>query len=269
EILRFLETKSSLKKIFVVGNSLSEKVEKSIKRTNSLRINPKDIGQHTFFSCDLTDADASQVASLLSKAQHLTTINLGQNKITTGGLTHILNSLQFHPALIELDVSDNFICDEGGKELLTFLERKPSLKKICFADNPMNENVKKSIKRINCLRINPKDIWLYSFFSCDFTDTEAPQVASLLSQSHPQSKMCLNKNKFTSQGLKHLLDALQHHSTLVELDVSDNFIGDEGGNELLMFIETKPYLKKIFFEGNSMTEEMEQTIMNMLEKNNK
>ncbi|MBA3814847.1 MAG: hypothetical protein H0X26_10300 [Alphaproteobacteria bacterium] len=64
-------------------------------------------------------------------------MDLSFNKFTFQGLKHILNALSSHPNLAELILANNLIDDEGGKELLTFLETKPFLEKIDVDDNPM------------------------------------------------------------------------------------------------------------------------------------
>lgn len=99
-----------------------------------------------FEHMSLTDAEASQVASLLSKVQHLTNINLSFNKFTSQGLKDILQCLESFPTLEELDLSDNEIDDKGGKELLIFFAQHPSLQTLWINGNPMSQGMQKSIE---------------------------------------------------------------------------------------------------------------------------
>ncbi|MBA3813976.1 MAG: SEL1-like repeat protein [Alphaproteobacteria bacterium] len=292
ELLTFLKTKLSLETIFVDGNPMSQAMQRSVRRFLSLRITPLKIIDTTFFHCDFTDKDASQVAYLLSKAAPLTKIDLSSNKFTSQDLKPILGAFQQHPTLIELDIRDNLIDDEGGKRLLEFFKTHPSLKKVLFVGNNMSQEMEESLNNLNIFKsvnINaPRDIGLsfkngknykkaLEWFqkeptkihkddcsSCDFTDEDASQVASVLSKTQHLTSIDLKGNKFTTQGLKEILKALQTYPNLLVLDIGNNLINDEGGKELLTFLKSKPSLRYIFVNGNPMSQAMQRSVRRFL-----
>jgi len=228
---------------------------------------PSQIRGHEFSGLELTDADAPQVTSLLSQLTSLSQVDLSNNKITFQGLKPILNVLQSHPNLVELVISNNLIDDEGGKELLIFFEKHPTLKSLNVGGNAINRKTNKSIKRITRLKVSPEKIDSYTFWSCGFTDTDAPEIAFLLSKAQYLNAIHLGFNEFTSKGLNIILNAFQFHLFLIELNLMYNKIDDEGGKELLNFIQAHPNLKRCNIDGNPMSQEMQKSIEEAVKKN--
>jgi len=215
----------------------------------------------------LTDTYAPQIASLLSQATSLSAINLSKNKLTFQGLKPILAVLQAQQNLIKLDVTDNLIDDAGGKELVVFFEKHPSLKKLIICSTIKNEATHGSIRRIKALRTSPEDVDSYTFSFCNFTDREAPLVAFLLRKAQHLNACDLGFNQFTSKGLHSILSGLRSRSALVMLNLDDNKIDDEGGKELLNFIQTHPNLKKCDISSNPMSLEMHKSIEEAIKRN--
>lgn len=257
-LLAFLEKKTSLREISLYRNPVNEEIQRSIRKICSLRIKPQDIDSLTFCSCGLSDEDAPQVANLLSQASDLRECMLSDNKFTSQSLKHILPALNSHPKLKILVLEENLIDDAGGKELLYFMKAKDSLKRICLRGNHVSKSIEQSINKIGSLRSTCSNIYSYTFLDCGFTDEDAPQVATLLSQATPLTEVNLGKNKFTSESLKHILPALKFYSDLEILNFESNLIDDNGVKELFTFLETNSSLKKIYLGGNNLTQDVEK-----------
>jgi uncharacterized protein YlaN (UPF0358 family) len=218
-----------------------------------------------FGSCNLTDAEAADVATVLSQAKSLTGIGFANNKFTSRGLKPILAALQPLTKVKELYLSNNLIDDEGGKEILAFLKESPSLTRLKYLGNLISKEIEDEIKR----RISLKEIDNLGrdglFGDRGFRDEDIFQIIPLL---RTQSIISLGGNRFTSQTLHPLLESLNSQSWLRIIDLSHNLIDDEGGKQLLSFFEENTHLKSICVYGNPMSNEVQREINKIcIEKN--
>jgi len=78
----------------------------------------------------------------------------------------------------------------------------------------------------------------------------------------------LTGNKFSNQGLSILSDALYNNITLVDLDLSDNYISDIGIKILMeVLLTNKSILKKLHLGSNNISDHGIQYLSDMLKTN--
>lgn len=78
----------------------------------------------------------------------------------------------------------------------------------------------------------------------------------------------LTGNKITNQSISILSDALYNNLTLIELDLSDNYISDIGVQILMdVLLTNKTILKKLHLGSNNITDQGIQYLSDMLKTN--
>ncbi|CAF0836796.1 unnamed protein product [Adineta ricciae] len=98
------------------------------------------------------------------------------------------------------------------------------------------------------------------------------QDMSIIVQRAVLDKKCtglyLTGNKLTNQGVSFLSDALHHNFILTELDLSDNYISDDGVKSLMnVLLTNKSKLEKLHFGSNQITDQGLQYLSDMLKTN--
>lgn len=220
---------------------------------------PEELTGTEFFSCDLTDDDASQVASLLSRAKHLTKLSLAWNGFTSKGLNDILTVLP--PKLEKLDLRYNFIDDEGGTQLLKIIENTP-IKRILLNGNPMGmkKEIKQSINKKFLFKMKPKKITGSEFRNCGLAHGDVSSVVNLLQNTQHLTDIDFGKNKLTAEGVKNILSALDSYPHLTQLDFANNPIGNEGVIVLHSFL-SKENIESIVYTNSEMEKSIEKSLV--------
>lgn len=242
-----------------------DKEQEPITKIPPLQSKPAELCSLVYENYGLTDTNSSRIAEVLTHLKSptkiwLTKISFRGNKFSSASLQYLLPALELFPNLEILDLSKNLIDNNGGKKLISFVDKKPSLNTVELDGNPINEEIEKSINRILGLRVDPQHLDGFTFCCCDLTDEDAPQVAHILSQKNHLKECNLSGNKFTSQSLKHILPALNSHLKLQMLAFEENLIDDEGGKELLAFVEKKASLRFIVIAGNPLNKDIKRSI---------
>lgn len=109
-------------------NSFSDETAQELKKILVLRQLPEEMKGHEFSNCGFKAYESNTVGYFLSKASHLTTLNLSENNFEREGLSNILQAIRNHTRLTELDISSNGIDELGGKIVLQFIQNNPHIK---------------------------------------------------------------------------------------------------------------------------------------------
>lgn len=108
-----------------------------------------------------------------------------------------------------------------------------------------------------------KTISALTFFANDLGDNGAAAFAKLVAQRTDIKKLYLAYNAVTAEGVKTLAHTLKNTS-LTELYLNENLIGDQGAPHLAAIIRQNQHLEKIHFGNNNLSKNGFLTIVEAL-----
>jgi hypothetical protein len=143
--------------------------------------------------------------------------NLPKCKIGDEVLKDILGSNKCNPNLKFIDLSHNFITDDGMKFIDNFLSYNSSLISLNLSFNL-------------------------------FGDTGLKYIIDTLSSNKTLKKIDFTGICITAEGAKYIKELLIHNTTLTHISMSVYFLGDEGLSYILQGLKINSTLKSLYFE---------------------
>ncbi|CAF2706488.1 unnamed protein product [Rotaria sp. Silwood2] len=191
--------KITLIRLDLNSNQIADKGMKHI--ADGLRNNTKLI-ELDLESNKISDKGAQRLTDALRVNKTLTKLNIGSNKIANKGMQHIATLLRINKTITRLDLSGNQITQNGIEQLAAALHNNMNLTELNLWCNPiMDEGVQ---YLANALANNNRTI----------------------------TKLGLERSEITEQGIKHLTLALYSNTSLTQLSLWGNQIGDKGAQYL-------------------------------------
>ncbi|CAM4584315.1 unnamed protein product [Leuciscus chuanchicus] len=238
---------------------------KGIVRENPLLLRELNLSER-----ELGETRVNQIAALLQdKHCKLNTLSLSDCSITEEGYKALASALRSNPShLIELDLRGNDPGQSGVKELDDLLQdQKYQLKTLRFLI-PAAEEAFHYVRRIvgkNLLLLRELNL-----SERDLKDTGVNQIVALLKDKHCKlNTLMLNYNSITAEGCAALTSAFNSNpSNLIELDLSENKLGNSGIKKICVLLEnTQCRLKKLKLSDCSITEEGYKALASALRSN--
>ena len=157
-------------------------------------------------------------------------------------------ALRVNTSLSSLDLSCNFIGDEGANSLAQALRVNTSLSSLDLSCNSIGDEGANSLAQV--LRVNT------SLFSLRLQNNSVgPEGVNSLSQAlkvnTSLSSLDLNDNSIGDEGANSLAQALRVNTSLSSLDLTRNSIGDEGANSLAQALRVNTSLSSLNLSFNS------------------
>ncbi|CAF2929990.1 unnamed protein product [Rotaria sp. Silwood2] len=194
-----LRNNRTLIRLDLNSNQIADKGMKHI--ADGLRNNTKLI-ELDLESNKISDKGAQRLTDALRVNKTLTKLNIGSNKIANKGMQHIATLLRINKTITRLDLSGNQITQNGIEQLAAALHNNMNLTELNLWCNPiMDEGVQ---YLANALANNNRTI----------------------------TKLGLERSEITEQGIKHLTLALYSNTSLTQLSLWGNQIGDKGAQYL-------------------------------------
>jgi hypothetical protein len=244
-------------------------------------------------------ADLQALSDSLKKNKHLVEVDLSQSLVKDpNGLNVIFETLQINSSIVKLnirhldvfdkntsfsslrsnkslrdiDLSDNFLGDEGCKLIADILKTNDSLKDINLSHNviqsagfkELSEALKVNItlKKINlsantarlgeikmiseAIKVNKSLTELdLSELGFDLEGTKA--LADALRVNATISRIHLSKNRIDRAGAMQLTEVLKVNETLAYIDLSNNFIDDDCAHSILVAIKPNRTFKLVWW----------------------
>ncbi|XP_016104425.1 uncharacterized protein [Sinocyclocheilus grahami] len=247
--------------------------------------------------CEITDEGCSDVTSALkSNPSHLRELNLSENKLGDSGVKN-LSDLLMNPQckLKNLELSDCSITEEGYKALASALRSNPS--HLIELDLTGNDPGPSGVKQLNDLRHDPicqlKTLLRFlgpaAYEACQYVagivdenplilrelnlskhKLDLKRLAPLLQDKHCKLNILVfNCICITKEGCAALTAAFNSNpSNLMELDLSENPLGDPGVTEISTLLGNSQCTLKILRMSNcSITEEGYKALASALRSN--
>jgi hypothetical protein len=179
--------------------------------------------------CD--DEDAKALAVVLKENSTINNINLFENYIGAEGAVALAETVKGNATLNTMNLHSNEIGDEGAKAFADALKVNPSLQELNLGDNSISDvgaaAMAEALKDNNSLTKIELD---YN----DIGDEGAKALAEALKGNATLQTINLSLNdEIGDEGAAAMADALKQNNTLKRLFLSDNKIGEKGGNDIL------------------------------------
>lgn len=175
---------------------------------------------------ELTDNDMHFLAKEAIIQKQCTLLSLQSNKITSIGVSLLVDALENTTRLEMLYLSNNYIADDGAACLAHALSNgHSSLKTLILSNNRITDRGAKALAQM--LTTNRTITWLY-----------------------------LGENAITDTGVRSLAEAIKDQNrTLAMLVLSSNrLVTDASVDHLLSMVEGNPSLKKLWIDECNLSE---------------
>jgi Ran GTPase-activating protein (RanGAP) involved in mRNA processing and transport len=184
--------------------------------------------------------EAELIGRFLSFSSTLTSLDLSRNYIEDQGIQHLVSGLQTNSSLVCLNLSSNFISNQGIKYLSDIFRTtlKPNLRTLDLSSN-------------------------------HFDEEGIHELTTALSLNSTLTELNLNWNSFGSKGAQYLGDLLRHSSTLKTLHLRGTGIGITGTQRITEALQTgKSPLTSLDLGANNIEDLGAFHIAEMLSSNN-
>nr|XP_035939536.1 ribonuclease inhibitor isoform X1 [Halichoerus grypus] len=196
-------------------------------------------------NCGLTAASCEDLCGLLASKPSLQELDLGDNKLGDQGIATLCASL-LQPSC-QIRVLWLWECDittAGCRDLCRVLGAKESLKEMSLAGNALGDEG----ARLLCDSLREPGCRLQSLWvkSCSFTAASCQHFGTMLTQNKHLVELQLSNNKLGDSGLQELCQGLgQPGTTLQQLVLYDIYWSEETENSLRALEGRKPSLRII------------------------
>ena len=227
-----------------LGPKGAKRVAKAIKKNGALvTVNISNNYLHA--------AGTKVIAEALKDNAIMTELDISSNAATWDGNKHgdmsgvmdIANAIPTMRAMVKVDISKNNIRAEGGKALAKALQDNQVIQELNIAANNLGRGPKTG--------------------STDMSGVIAiadaiPTVGALTSLNISNNMLCgkysdgYGDAPYTVAGIKALCEMLQTNTTLLELDISKNFLGAEGSKILADGLSTNGALTSLNLSENTL-----------------
>ncbi|CAF1074991.1 unnamed protein product [Adineta steineri] len=220
------------------------------------------------------DEGAKHIADALNTNQALITLSMATNHIGDEGMSYICKALHKNITLKELDLHQNKITNDGAISLSETLQNNNILEKINLAYNCIGDDGARNVaitlkKNSTVLMVNfndnsitvPEPKYLFDDLQKDMTDVKlslegngndyykAVETALQMKNDYCPRKISLGAGIY-DVGAKIIANALQHNTTLEELDLHYNHIEVVGAKYLADALRKNITLRTFNFCSN-------------------
>ncbi|XP_048025519.1 uncharacterized protein LOC125254758 isoform X11 [Megalobrama amblycephala] len=238
--------------------------------TSAFNSNPSNLIELDLSGNKLGNSGIKKICPLLKNTQcRLMKLKLSDCSITEEGYKALASALRSNPShLIELDLTGN---DPGqsGVEYLINVQKTlcRSLKTLRILQSPAADEACQYVRGI--VGKNPLFLSELNLSGCKLGDTRVNQIAALLKDKHCEiNTLMLRDCGLTEESCSALTTVLISHSSLKELDISNNNLQDSGLKKLQNALEnTNCTLEKLRLSDCSIREEGYKALASALRSN--
>lgn len=175
-------------------------------------------------------------------------VNLGHHGLGANGVKAIVVALLTNTKICELDLQDNAICDESGKDVASMFLDNFYITKLNLANNHLGLSTSRafsdSLEGNGTLRV----LDLSGNQLCD----KSIEILSFgIMSNYSLTELNLSKNKITEKGGKFIGAMLNEQRSLVNLDLSWNGLGPSGSEAVLKGLKENIILQNLNLAWNA------------------
>ncbi|XP_072893822.1 ribonuclease inhibitor-like [Hemitrygon akajei] len=200
----------------------------------------------------LTDSGAKDLASALSTNTSLTELKLSANKLGDLGVKLMSAALRNLECKIQkLELERVGLTDSGAEDLASALSTNPSLTELNLSDNKLGDSGVKLVSA--ALRIPECTIQTLGLERVGLTDSGAKDLASALSTNTSLTELKLSANKLGDLGVKLMSAALRNLECKIQkLELERVGLTDSGAEDLASALSTNPSLTELNLGANKL-----------------
>ena len=187
----------------------------SLKHNHSLlEINLSD--------CDISEENSKAIGDALMENKFLQVLDLHHNPISAG-VVHIAESLKHNHSLLEINLSDCDISEENSKAIGDALMENKFLQVLDLHHNPISAGV---VHIAESLKHNHSLLEI-NLGKCGITEKCCTAIGDALMVNRSLKVLNLDGNPI-SAGVVHIAESLKHNHSLIELNLGNCGITEEG-----------------------------------------
>ena len=200
----------------------------------------------------ISEAHVVVLAEALKGNTNLTKLDLSNNYISDQGAAGLAEALKQNTGLARLDLASNKIYDDGAAVLAEALKQNTSLTRLYLANNMIRGHgtarLAEALKgNTNLRRLN--------LSKNQISDQDAAGLAEALKQNGSLTRLDLAGNTIHDDGAAGLAEALKHNTSLTQLDLGDNSISDQGAAGLAEALKQSTSLTRLHLSENSISDQ--------------
>lgn len=204
--------------------------------------------------CSLTGACCADLSFALCGNPSLTELNLSRNEMGDSGLMQLCHGLKHPECRIEkLWLVSCTLSGSCGAALASVLSTSQTLTTLCLGENELGDSAVmqlcEGLTEPGC-KIQTFDLWL-----CSLTASCCPGLASALMGSSSLTELTLSNNKLGDSGLRLLCDGLRHPDCKVQSLYLDSIgLTDDCTADLCSALATNEALQTLTLNCNHLTD---------------
>ncbi|XP_042677263.1 protein NLRC5 isoform X3 [Centrocercus urophasianus] len=196
-------------------------------------------------ACGLSSKHAEEIVSILQSYPHLSEVDLSDNKLGDEGCSFLLENLSWISVSKQLNLSHNLLSVNG---LYSLLKAVNSCQKVVEVEVSLYHNTAVLRFTEDGEFASPppgREEPLYP--TDDQRDDKENQTPA------PSKKIRLTDCRFQASDLEKLCAVLKECGSISELDLSSNYLGDEGLAQLLQFLPNLKMLRSLKLNNNQIS----------------
>ncbi|XP_059815319.1 NACHT, LRR and PYD domains-containing protein 14-like [Hypanus sabinus] len=200
----------------------------------------------------LTDSGVEDFASALSTNPSLTELDMSENKLGDSGVKLVSVALRNPECKIQkLGLIDVGLTDSGADDLASALSTNPSLTELNLSGNKLGDS---GVKLVSAALRNPEckiqRLWL---IDVGLTDSGVEDLASALSTNTSLMELDMSENELGDAGVKIVSAALRNPECKIQkLRLTRVSLTDSGAEDLVSTLSTNPSLTELNLSGNEL-----------------
>ncbi|XP_049636904.1 ribonuclease inhibitor-like [Suncus etruscus] len=216
-------------------------------------------------NCGLTSANCKDLSRLVASKASLSELDLGCNKLGNEGIAELCRGLlNPNSQLKTLWLWECDITSSGLRDIGRVLETKKSLKELSLVANKLGDEG----ARLLCEHLLAPNCQLQSLWvkECDFTDACCEHFSQVLEQNQHLLELQIGQNKLGDNGVRQLCQALSQPGTKLQiLYLGDCEVTNIGCRSLAALLCACQSLKELDLSNNGLSDPGVQLLVSSLE----
>lgn len=262
-LARVLRVKPDFKELVVSNNTIGEAGTRELCR--GLAESSCQLETLKLDSCGLTSANCKDLCGLVASKVSLSELDLGFNKLGDAGIAELCPGLLSPGSQLKtLWLWECDITSRGCRDICRLLGAKESLKELSLMGNELGDEG----ARLLCERLKEPSCQLQTLWvkQCGFTGACCQHFSAMLAQNKHLVELQLSNNKLGDSGVQQLCQALAQPGTSLRiLCLGDCEVTDAGCRALATLLGAGQSLRELDLSNNGLGDPGVQLLVTSLE----